>query len=335
MDESKKVTIKDIAETANVSKSTVSRVLNNSTPVNKAKRQAVLAAVAELDFEPNIYARGLAGGQSMTIGVQTPELGSYCYDLATKGIIQALTGTKYSPIFVMGGFAKESQRATIETLIRRQVDGLLIVFGDLNRSEIDEISQKKPVLFVGRKIAGLESDCVFINNFDAGYRATKFLIEQGHRQILHIHGIKDCTDAIERFEGYKSALRDSEIKFDEGLIYPGKYDGASGEAAIESALEAKKKFTAVFAANDRMAFGARLAFFRHGIKVPEDVSIIGFDDQLECAYSTPPLTSIRQPSFEMGQLAATAMLNLLGKKNYEMPCLPAEIIVRESTRSIV
>ncbi|MFK7767084.1 MAG: LacI family DNA-binding transcriptional regulator [Mariniblastus sp.] len=334
MVEERNITIQDIAQTANVSKSTVSRVLNNTTPVDEKKRRAVLEAVKALDFQPNVHARGLAGGKTMTIGVQTPEIGSFFYDLVIKGIIQAFTGTKYSPIFVTGLYNRENERKTIETLLRRQVDGLIIVGGELTAPDIDEIRARKPILVVGRQIVEMESECIFIDNYEAGYRATKFLIDQGHRHIVHISGIKHQQDAIRRLNGYKQALADSGIEYDEDLHFEGMFDGDSGKAAIELILKKKKKFTAVFAANDRMAFGARLALYRHKIQVPDDVSIIGFDDQVECAYSIPPLTSVRQPSFEMGKAAANAMLKLLCKEKFSLPTLPAEIMVRESTRRI-
>ena len=270
----------------------------------------------------------------MTIGVQTPEIGSFCYDRVTNGIISALTGTEFSPIFVTGRFEIVNEKKTIETLLRRQVDGLILVGGALTKEEIDSIRSGTPLLIVGREIAGMESDCVFIDNVKAGYQATKFLIDQGHRQIVHIAGMADHQDAIRRLDGYKKALADAGIKFENQLVFQGQFDCESGVAAVNKLVESNTKFTAIFAANDRMAMGARLALYRHNIQVPGDVSIVGFDDELECAYAIPPLTSIRQPSFEMGQAAANAMLKLLDKQEYNLPQLPAEIVVRESTKII-
>jgi LacI family transcriptional regulator len=332
--ETKKITIQDIAEHANVSKSTVSRVLNNTTPVNEEKRQAVLKAVEELDFEPNSMASGLAGGNSMTIGIQTQKIGSPFYDLVTRGIINALTGTRYSPILVDGFWDKELELKGIETLLRRQVDGLIIVGGDIEKEKLEQLAEKTPILLVGREVEGLQDRCMFIDNFDIGYRATKFLIDLGHREIVHITGIMSHQDSIRRFEGYQRALKEAGIPFDPELVCEGSFDGPSGAEAIENLIANKKKFTAVFAANDMSAFGARLAMYRHDIRVPSDVSLIGVDDQVEAPYMTPPLTSVRQPAFEMGSAVGKAMVDMLGRREFSFPQPSIEISVRESTAPI-
>ena len=332
--DAKPITIQDIATHANVSKSTVSRVINNTTPVNAAKRKAVLDAVELLNFQPNSLASGLAGGQSMTIGVQTQKMGSPFYNSITRGIIQSLSPSRYSPIFVDGRWEPDLQAEGIETLLRRQVDGMIIVGGSLSRQQVETAMGQKPVLIVGREINGLEDHCMFIDNFDAAYRATKYLIELGHRKIVHITGIKDQQDAVERLKGYQFALDEADIEFDAGLVVEGQFDGPSGVSAVEYLLGQGKEFTAIFAANDRMAFGARLALFQHGIDVPGEVSLIGFDDQVEAAFMTPPLTTVRQPALELGISVGEAMLNVLNNEPYSLTTLPCEIQLRESTATV-
>lgn len=331
---SKKITIQDIAAHANVSKSTVSRVLNNTTPVNEAKKRAVLEAVKLLNFQPNSLASGLAGGQSMTIGVQTQKIGSPFYDSISHGVFKALGESRYSPILVDGQWEPEVEKAGIETLLRRQVDGLIIAGGQLPKGDLLDLVQEKPVLIVGREIEGMDDICMFVDNFDASYRATKYLIELGHQEILHITGISRHQDAIRRLNGYRSALEEAGIEFDPELVFEGEFDGPSGERAISSLMDKGKKFTAVFAANDMMAFGARLALHHRGIMVPEEVSLIGFDDQTEAAFVTPPLTTVRQPAFEMGVSVGKAMLNILKGLAYSLPTLPCEIQIRESTDKV-
>jgi len=332
--DSKKITIQDIAAHANVSKSTVSRVLNDTTPVNEIKKKAVLEAVELLNFQPNYLASGLAGGQSMTIGVQTQKIGSPFYDSITHGIIQSLSDSRYSPIFVDGRWEPETERTGIQTLLRRQVDGLIIAGGQLPKQQLEIVKEQKPVLIVGREINGLEENCMFVNNFDAAYRATKYLIDLGHRKIVHVAGIFLHQDAIRRLKGYQCALEEAGIAFDSELVYEGKFDGPSGVMAVESMLDKGQEFTAVFAANDMMAFGARLALHRRGIHVPDEVSLVGFDDQVESAYMTPPLTTVRQPAFEMGITVGQAMLNILKHEPYSLPTLPCEIQIRDSTAKI-
>ena len=329
--ESKKLTIQDIADHANVSKSTVSRVLNNTTPVNEEKRKAVLDAISELNFEPNSLASGLASGASMTIGLQTQQIGSPFYDLIAQGILEALAESKYSPILVDGRWDKKFELDGIQTLLRRQVDGLIVTGGNLEVEHLLEFNKRKPMLFAGRDIPSLSSQCTFIDNFAAGFKATNFLLDLGHTRLAHIAGLDQHQDAIRRIDGYKSALEEKGIQFDPSLVYPGNFDAPSGLAAVEHWLETGKEFTAIFASNDMSAFGARLALYRRGIEVPKDVSIIGLDDQPESAFMTPPLTSVRQPAFEMGVMVGKAMLNMLSKQPFDLKTLPVEIIEREST----
>lgn len=330
----KKITIQDIADCANVSKSTVSRVLNNTTPVNDKKRAAVLKAVKDLDFEPNSLASGLAGGNSMIIGIQTQNIGSPFYDLVTRGVIHCLTDTRYSPILVDGVWDKEIELRGIDTLLRRQIDGLIIIGGDIEKEQLLHLAAKKPLLLVGREVEGLQDRCLYVDNFDIGYQATKFLIELGHRQIVHITGIQSHQDSVRRLNGYLHALEEAKIPYDADLVYEGAFDGPSGVKAIDTVISRGKKFTAVFAANDMSAFGARLALYRHGIDVPDEVSLIGIDDQAEAPYMTPPMTSVRQPAFKMGVAAGNAMLDLLMNKEIEIPKPSVQISVRESTAKV-
>jgi len=335
MDQKKPPTIQDIAEHANVSKSTVSRVLNDTTPVHEEKRKAVLDAIKELHFEPNSLASGLASGASMTIGIQTQNIGSPFYDLITQGIIHALTDSKYSPVLVDGRWKKKFEMEGIQTLLRRQVDGLIISGGDLEVEHLLEFNKQKPMLIAGREVKELESQCIFINNFDAGFQATEYLINLGHTKIAHVAGVSFHQDAIRRLQGYKAALSHAGIEFDPELVFDGDFEAPSGVAAVEHWIENKKEFTAILAANDMSAFGARLVLFKKGIRVPEDVSIVGFDDQAESAYMTPPLTSVRQPAFEMGAMVGSAMLKMLSHQPFHLPTLPVEIVKRESVAPCV
>ena len=328
----KKATIDDIAREANVSKSTVSRVLNDSTPVHEEKRKAVLAAVKELKFEPNLFARSLAGGQSKTIGVLTQNIGSPFYDSIVQGILDQMTGTPWSPIFADGQWQPETGQAAVETLIGRKVDGLILVGGSLPDDEVESLRQRVPTVVVGRELDGWGDQCVSVDNEQAAFEATRFLIELGHRSIAHVGGIRDHQDAVRRRDGYCRALTESNIVIDEDLICDGNFDGNSGVMAIESLLSRGKSFSAIFAANDMSAFGARLALYRKGIRVPEDVSMIGFDDQAESAYMTPPLTTVHQPAMEMGSAAADAIVKLINGQEYQLPDLPSRIVVRESTQ---
>lgn len=332
--QSGETTIQDIADWAKVSKSTVSRVLNNSSAVNQDKRSAVLKAMEALGYEPNVFARSLAGGQSMTIGILTQNIGSPFYDSVAQGVIGGLSGTGYSPILVDGQWQQSTESEVIRTLLGRKVDGLVLIGGNTPVKELNELRDRLPTIVVARELVGWENQCIYIDNVEAGYQATKHLIDFGHRDIALIRGIKDQPDAMKRFEGYTKALADAGIEFDSDLIYQGDFSAQSGVLAVNTMLARSTHFSAIFAANDMVAFGARLALHRHGIRVPEDVSIIGFDDQAESAFMTPPLTTMRQPAVEMGAAAASALLKLIHGESTELPKLPVELQRRESVARI-
>ncbi len=327
---SKKITIQDIANTAKVSKSTVSRVLNDTTPVNDKKRAAVEKAMKQLNFQPNLFARGLAGGNSMTIGILTQNIGSPFYDAVNQGVIHQLVGTNYSPIFVDGQWQDDVGQTGLRVLLGRQVDGVIVIGGNMAPQSLIELKDRTRLIVVARSIEGLEENCLYIDNFQAAYDATQYLIESGHTKIAHIMGIPTHQDAIRRHAGYTQALKDANIELDEELVFEGSFDGRSGLIAIESLLMNRKSFTAVFCGSDSMALGARLALYRRGIRVPEDMSLIGFDDQPGAELMTPPLTTVRQPATEMGQAAADAMLKMIEKKEYELPTFQANLVFRES-----
>lgn len=326
----KNVTIQDIAETAKVSKSTVSRVINNSTPVADKKRKAVLDAMEKLNFQPNIFARGLAGGQSMTIGIVTQNIGSPFYDNVAQGIISGLRSSIYAPVFVDGQWKPEVEEQVIQTLLGRHVDGLIIVGGSLSEEKTVQLAEQKPVIMVARQVDALKDRCIYIDNFEAAYQATRFLIEAGHENIAHLTGIRRHQDATRRYKGYCQALSDANLELNPDLVIEGNFSGQSGVMGVESLLMRGHSFTAMFTANDEMAYGARLALYRKGIRVPEDISIIGFDDQPNSAFLTPPLTTVRQPALEMGQAAAEALVGLLTDGEFELPDLKADLVIRES-----
>lgn len=325
------VTIADIAQMAGVSASTVSRVLSGANKVSEAKREAVLKAVSDLNYHPNMFARGLASGQSMTIGVLTQNFGSPFYDAIIQGIVQRLNKTGYFPIFADGQWQQEMEVEAIQAMMRRQIDGLIVLGGYLTFDELKELAGNIPVVIVARKLAGFEENCVSIDNVEAACQATQHLIDLGHRQIVHICGPMDHPDARDRRDGYLKALAEAGIEPDPELIIDGAFRRQSGVLAVEMLLSRRTTFSAVFAANDQMAFGTRLGLYRRGIRVPEDVSLVGFDDEPAAAFMIPPLTTVRQPAVQLGLEAAKIVLARLKGEQVVATPLKAELVVREST----
>ncbi len=325
------VTISDIAERAEVSISTVSRVLRGTAPVAQTKREAVLAAVAELNYEPNLFARGLASGESMAIGVLTQNFGSPFYDAILQGVVGGLDGSGYFPIFADGQWHPETEKEALQTFIQRRTDGLVVLGGFLDAAELNRVSEKIPTIVVARQIPGFEENCLYIDNEHASYMATKHLIELGHRRIAHITGRADHPDAAARKKGYMLALEEAGIEPHQELIIEGNFRRQSGVVAVNMLFSQGVSFSAIFAANDQMAYGTRLALFRRGIRVPEDLSLVGFDDEPAAAFMIPPLTTVRQPGLELGAQAAAMVLAKLRGETISLPALEAELVLREST----
>lgn len=333
-----KVTILDIAARANVSPSTVSRVLRNSAGVASSKRAAVLEAVSDLDYQPNIFAQSLASGQSMTIGVLTQNFGSPVYDGILQGILQGLENCDYWPLFADGRWQLKIEEEALNLMLARRVDGLIMVGGQLDEDKIRDIAAKTPVIIVARNLPTLPECCLFIDNHAAAYEATAYLLERGHRQIAHISAQvnyeKTVNDIGQRRLGYEQALRDAGLTPDPRLIVEGNLQQQSGVLAVETLLGRGRSFSAIFAANDQMSFGARLALYRRQIRVPEEVSLVGFDDEASAAFMVPPLTTMRQPAQEMGRAAARAILAKIAGEQLSLPHFAAELVERDSVGSV-
>lgn len=326
----KNVTIEDIARVAGVSKSTVSRVLNHTAVVAPEKRKAVIEATERLGFSPNVVARSLASGRSMTVGVLTQLIGSPFYDAISQGVIAGLGYSDYSPIFADGQWQETKQIDAIGALVGRRVDGMVLIGGGVPSDEISRQCSGLPTVIVARNLPSDRHHCIYMDNVSGGYLATRYLLQQGHRQVAIIRGLEHHPDAVDRFAGYQQAFNEAGLTPDPRLIVDGDFSAESGIRAVNELLSRDLAFTAIFAANDLSAFGARLALDQRGMQVPRDVSLLGFDDQLESAYVTPPLTTVRQPAREMGRQASEAILNLIEGGEFSTQAVQGELIIRQS-----
>ena len=325
-----KVTIRDIAEHAGVSVATVSRVLNNTVPVARSKRVAVLNAVEALGYRPNVVAQELARGHTQAVGILPQGISNPFYSRLLKGVEQGLRGSAYYPLFASGEQPAE-QASALDLLLSHRVEALIIMGGHIPDDELLDVARRLPVVTIGRTIRGLEWRCVRVENREGAYKATRHLRDLGHTRIAHITGLPWHGDAVARLEGYRQALRDTGIDPDPALVVEGDFEEQSGLAGTEKLILSGAPFTAIFAGNDQMAYGAGLALFRRGLHVPRDVSIVGFDDQPSAAYMWPPLTTIRQPAVEMGIATARALLDELRGRGFVQPTFHTDLVLRAST----
>lgn len=328
--EKEDVTIKDIARQAGVSVSTVSRVLNKTVPVGRTKRIAVLGAVEALGYRPNVVAQELARGHTLAVGVLPQGISNPFYSRVLRGVEQGLRGTPYYPLFASGEQPDEEAQA-FDKLLSHRVEALILIGGQIPDEKLVLLSQRLPIVAIARNVKGLESRCVRVGNEEGAHKATRHLLDLGHRRIAHLTGPPWHTDAMARRAGYERALAEAGIARDPALILEGDFEETTGLAATEALLKARTPFTAIFAANDQMAMGAALALFRHGVQVPRDVSLIGFDDQPSAAFTSPPLTTIRQPGVEMGLAAARALVDQLRGNRFIQPTFDTELVVRATT----
>jgi LacI family transcriptional regulator len=325
-------TLLDVARLAGVSASTVSRILNGTAKVSDDKREAVLAAIEKMHFAPNQMAQGLKKGRSMTIGIVVQDISSPFFDETLRGVDDGLKGTGYASVIVSGHWNADEEMDRIRLLLARKVDGIILLSGRLDDESILRCADQRPIVSTGRALDSANALGFKLDNEQGAAAAVHHLLELGHRRIAFITGPANNNDASERLAGYKRALKQAGVKFEAGLVAEGDFHEAGGLLAMNRLFETKQQFTAVFAANDLSAYGARLCLYRKGVRVPDDISLIGFDDLPGSAYTTPPLTTIRQPLYDMGRIATVSLLRLINGEAGKESIPPLELVVRETTR---
>jgi LacI family transcriptional regulator len=323
-----------VAERASVSPSTVSRILNGTAVVSSAKRESVDRAIAELGFVPNPVARGLAGGRTLSIGVLTQAIDSPFYGVELRGIEDELDKAGYNALYVSGHWNAAEEARCVDVLRSRRVDGIIVLTGRLSDQALRAYAKSLPVVVTGRalKAAGLFS--LNFDNLGGARMATEHLLALGHKRIACITGDTAHPDAVERLEGYRLALKQAGIAYDAGLVAAGQFHEQSGHVAMDHLLDSRRRFTAVFACNDQMAFGAALALHRRRLRVPDDVSLVGFDDLGSAMYTIPPLSTVHQPGYELGRIAAQSILQLLAGNKPDVKVPEPRLVVRESSRQL-
>lgn len=328
------VTLEMVAQAAGVSPSTVSRILNCTATVSAEKQANVEAAIKKLGFRPNPVARGLAGGRTLSVGVVTQTISSPFYGEALLGIEDELERAGYIPLFVSGHWTEAEERKAIDALMSRRVDGLIVLAGRLPNSALLGYAKRVPMVVVGRDLQGPQLFSLGFDNRAGAMLATQHLLDCGHKRVAFIAGDRGHEDALEREAGYRQALQQAGITFDPALVLPGDFTEGGGLLAVNRLLDSHVPFTAIFASNDQAAIGAALGLYRRNIRVPDDVSLVGFDDVAPARFAIPPLTTVRQSVYETGAQAAVAMLELLKGDAPSAQLPPPTLVPRESTRRI-
>jgi DNA-binding LacI/PurR family transcriptional regulator len=324
-------TILDVADRAGVSKSLVSLVMRNSPRVSEAKRAAVLRAADELHYRPNAVARSLVRQRSFLIGVMLSDLHNPFFVEVVDGIEQEAMAAKYHALFNTGGRTAEGEAAAIETLLQLRTDGLILAGPMITSREILAAAATTRVVLVARPSRWREVDSVTNDDRVGARLAVEHLIGLGHRSIAHIDGGKGAGAGARR-SGYLEAMRRNGLG-GEANVVRGAFTEQGGAGGVVQLIESRPHPTAVFAANDLAAFGALQALAQNGLRVPDDVSLVGYDNIRPGALGSSNLTTIDQPRREMGATAVTLLLDRLDRKRVRgrHVTVPPSLVVRSST----
>jgi LacI family transcriptional regulator len=309
-----RLTIQDIARLAGVSKATVSRVLNHNVPVSSELSERVMRIVQEHDFVPNVTATGLAGGKTRLVGVLAPPLTWAGISEMLRGVAEYIEDTTYEIVLYSIRFERNHSDVLDRILSMRMASGLLAILpGELSLSLTSRFLDGLPLVLIDDQEKPTHIPWVGIDNLGSAYEATNHLLRLGHRRIAYLQGPSHYYCAVERYQGYIQALEDAGITPDPALIFQGRFDEPSGrECASELFARPRELWpSAIFASNDQMAYGVLNCAEQVGARVPEDVALVGFDDNLLSEHMRPPLTTIRQPFFQMGYRAIELLLTMI------------------------
>ncbi|ABF44130.1 LacI family DNA-binding transcriptional regulator [Deinococcus geothermalis] len=328
------VTLADIASQAGVSKMTVSKVVNKQPGISEATRQRVLRIIEELGYTAHPSARALAGGRTNTLGIVVPSIGPQYISEVVRGADLVAYEAGLDLLISTTQEDTSHERQNVGRLSRGLVDGLLMVLPRSLDRYADALKQAEvPVVVVASANTTMPFPLVDADHYHGARLAVAHLLGLGHRRVGFIAGRRDTTASLERLRGYREGLLTAGLTPDPVLIRPGEYTQPGGFAAARSLLDLPDPPTAIFAANDLSAFGAMEAIKDRGLRVPDDVSVVGFDDIPQANQVHPALTTVRQPLVEMGTAGTRQLLNLLHGVGpvTDRLVLPTELIVRAST----
>lgn len=330
-------TIKDVARQANVSIATVSRVLNGQGGYSKATEEKVLIAIKVLGYQPNAFARGLINKKSNSLGILFPEVSSQFSSKILRGVEEA--AHRLDSSVIVCNTASHGQRTMkyLQLLTEKRVDGILFVSEMMTEEYYKKLeSMKIPVVLISTESYQYSLPFVKVDDKHAAFTATDYLLKMGHSKIGMISGNKeDIIAGQPRIEGFKQALASRGLTIEEGknVIHSQGFSFNDGVTSLPKLLEQSSDLTAIFAASDALALGAISSAYKLGIKIPDHLSIIGYDNLPIAEMAIPPLTTVAQPLEEMGMVAAEMLFTMMDQgRRVESRIMPHSVIERESVR---
>tara|TARA_R110002073_G_scaffold336556_1_gene535404 strand:+ start:7433 stop:8488 length:1056 start_codon:yes stop_codon:yes gene_type:complete len=342
----KPVTLKQIAEQLNISVTTVSKALKDYPDVSKKTRGLVRELAKTLNYKPNTFAVNLRTKESKTIGLVIPVIVHHFFSSVIKGIISQAEKKGYLVIILQSNESYELEKKQIDLLLSQRVDGIIISLanGTADFSHLNEvIAQEKPLVMFDKIAKIVKCSKIIIDDRKAAYIATQHLIDSGCKRIAHFRGALLPQNSIDRFLGYKKALLDNNLPYDPSLVYMcecGDMSFEEGKKNAKQLLKDHDDVDGIFINTDLVAIGAMTAFNKQGVKIPEDISIVGFSNWFMSSVISPTLTTINQPGFKMGKTAFKQLYNEIRAIKNKKPktskiiTLETELIKRESTKKI-
>lgn len=327
------LTLKDIAAKAKVSIKTVSRVINDEPMVSKDTRSKVKTIIEELGYQPNLVARSLKKRKSNTIGFIIPDIGNPAFTEMVKGCMDSLNSKGYYTL--LGSYEDDSKKEVdfIRDFNSMLIDGMVIIPSITEDRDISIFKNINcPVVLIDREIDGLNIDTVISGNSNGAYRATKYLMSLRYKKIAFLGGLKTVKPAKKRFEGWKKALDEKKL-YDEDLVFWGNFSIESGYSMINQVLDRFSDIDAVFAGNDMVALGAMNAIKDRNLSIPDDISIIGYDDMFFSQYLNPSLSSLDAKLYLVGKTAAELLLERIKNPTDFKPkriVIECDLILRDS-----
>lgn len=331
--------LRKVADRAGVSIATVSRVINNDDKVKPGTKLKVQRAIKELDYFPNRVAQRLrnVNRQNKLFGVVLPDIQNPFYVDVVRGIEEFAYANDFA--VMIGNFGQDvvKEKLYLEILRSEEVDGFIIAPTHKNDENVKKlIKTGYPVVCIDRGVSNMDADVVKVNNREGAYKATEYLIKLGHRRIAHITGDPEIPTTHERIAGYKKALTDYNVEIAQELIVGKHSNHESGVELMDSLLDLEDRPTAVFTANNLLTLGALETIHKRKIKIPDEISIVGFDDMYWSMSLNPPLTAVRQSGFEIGKRAAELLFQKI--RDPQRPSvnliLKTELIIRESCTEV-
>ena len=331
------VTIYDISKALNISASTVSRGLNNSPQVRKELRRKIMLTAQEMGYQHNKFAANLRQKRTRTLGVIIPRIDSHFMSSVISGMEKVANNSGYQLLISQSEESATLEEANIQALFSSRVDGLLVSlsFETKNQDAFRNVFRKDmPLVFFDRVFECNNCVSVVIDNYRAGYEATKHLIDQGCRRIVHVGGSMNRNVYNDRYRGYRQALADRSLDYDDRMLILTDLSDDSGEVIVRQLLGNGTMPDGIFTANDTSAVSLICELKKEGYRVPEDVAVVGFNDDPVSRIVEPNLTTVHYPGRAMGEVAASTMIRILEGTQYEKVnsiILTHELIVRESS----